>query len=41
MRPTFSAMEVNEGRLTTVIQENLTGIRVVKAFANENEEMKV
>ncbi|MGI6377668.1 MAG: ABC transporter ATP-binding protein [Bacilli bacterium] len=40
MRPTFSAMEVNEGRLTTVIQENLTGIRVVKAFANENEEMK-
>jgi len=39
MSPTFRNMEENEGRLTTVVQENLTGIRVVKAFANEKEEI--
>lgn len=40
MGPTFKEMEENEGKLTTIVQENLTGIRVVKAFANEGEEMK-
>jgi len=35
----YEAMEVKEGKMTNVLQENLTGIRVVKAFANENYEI--
>ena len=35
----FSSMEEKEGKLTSVLQENLTGIRVVKAFANEEYEI--
>ena len=34
----FSQLEDKEAIMTTVLQENLTGIRVVKAFANENYE---
>lgn len=37
--PDFEQMEQNEGALTTVVQENLTGIRIVKAFANETFEI--
>lgn len=36
----FTHMEVAEGKMTSVLQENLTGIRVVKAFANEKYEIK-
>ena len=36
----FTAMEEQEGKMTNVLQENLTGIRVVKAFANENYEIE-
>ena len=36
----FSALEEKEGKMTNVLQENLTGIRVVKAFANENYEIE-
>ena len=34
----FEEMEEKESKATTVLQENLTGIRVVKAFANEEHE---
>ena len=33
-------MEESEGQLTNIIQENYTGIRVVKAFANEDYEIQ-
>lgn len=36
----FTHMEVAEGKMTSVLQENLTGIRVVKAFANEKYEIQ-
>lgn len=39
MQPAFTEIEEDEGKLTTVVQENYTGIRVVKAFANENFEI--
>ena len=35
----FYGMEEMEGKLNNVLQENLTGIRVVKAFANEKHEI--
>jgi len=35
----FTNIEESEGALTTDVQENLTGIRVVKAFANEKYEI--
>lgn len=35
----FVSMEEKEGEMTNVLQENLTGIRVVKAFANEKYEI--
>ena len=34
----FKAVEEAEGALTAVIQENLTGIRVVRAFARQDHE---
>ena len=34
----FKAMDEAEGRMTTVLQENLTGIRVVRAFARQTHE---
>lgn len=38
LRRLFRAADEAEGRLTTVLQENLTGIRVVRAFANQSWE---
>ena len=35
----FKLADESEAKLSTVLQENLTGIRVVKAFAREKEEM--
>lgn len=39
VRKTFPKIEESEARMTTVIQENLAGVRVVKAFANEKYEL--
>jgi ATP-binding cassette subfamily B protein len=39
MHYAFEDIEQKEGKLTTIVQENLTGIRVVKAFANEEYEI--
>ena len=38
IRPAFLEMDEAEGRMTTVLQENLTGIRVVRAFARQQHE---
>jgi ATP-binding cassette subfamily B protein len=38
MRPAFEREEQAEGRMTTTITENLTGIRVVRAFARQSFE---
>lgn len=38
MRPIFERKEEAEGRMTTTITENLTGIRVVRAFARQDFE---
>jgi len=38
VQKTFKAVDESEGRLTTVLQENLTGIRVVRAFARQDFE---
>lgn len=35
----FKRVEEAEGKMTTTLQESVTGIRVVKAFANEKFEM--
>ncbi|MFP4383188.1 MAG: ABC transporter ATP-binding protein [Spirochaetia bacterium] len=35
----FRKSDESEGRLTTVLQENLTGVRVVKAFARQHHEI--
>ncbi|MEO2046367.1 MAG: ABC transporter ATP-binding protein [Pirellulales bacterium] len=40
IQPTFRKMDEAEGRMTTVLQENLTGIRVVKAFNRQSHECK-
>ncbi len=39
IQPSFQSMDEAEGRMTTVLQENLTGIRVVRAFARQDFEM--
>ena len=39
IRGKFTEVEEYEGKFTTVVQENLTGIRVVKAFAREKYEI--
>lgn len=36
----FKKMDEAEGEMTTVLQENLTGIRVVRAFARQDHERK-
>jgi ATP-binding cassette subfamily B protein len=36
----FEAVDKAEGRLTTALQENLTGIRVVRAFARQDYEVQ-
>jgi len=40
VRTLFQEVDEAEGRLTTVLQENLTGIRVVRAFAQQEFEVK-
>ncbi len=35
----FTEVEESESRLTTTVQENLNGVRVVKAFSNEQYEI--
>ncbi|MFA5467292.1 MAG: ABC transporter ATP-binding protein, partial [Candidatus Izemoplasmatales bacterium] len=36
----FEVIEHNEGKMTTHVQENVSGARVVKAFANEKYEIE-
>jgi ATP-binding cassette subfamily B protein len=38
IRRTFKRMDESEGEMTTMLQENLTGIRVVRAFARQDFE---
>ncbi|WPX08889.1 ABC transporter ATP-binding protein [Anaerocellum danielii] len=40
LQPTFRAIRVAFEKLTSKVQENITGIRVVKAFGNEELEKK-
>lgn len=40
LQPTFKAIRTSFERLTSKVQENITGIRVVKAFGNEDLEKK-
>jgi ATP-binding cassette subfamily B protein len=40
VRNLFQQVDEAEGRLTTVLQENLTGIRVVRAFARQEFEIE-
>jgi len=40
VRRSFKAMDEAEGAMTTVLQENLTGIRVVRAFARHDFEKR-
>ena len=40
VRGLFQQVDQSEGRLTTVIQENLTGVRVVRAFARREFEIE-
>jgi ATP-binding cassette subfamily B protein len=40
VRPMFTAIQEQMGVLSTVMQESMTGIRVVKAFAREPYELK-
>lgn len=40
IRKLFERVDEAEGRLSTVLQENLTGIRVVRAFARQNYEIE-
>ncbi|MGB7604223.1 MAG: ABC transporter ATP-binding protein [Lutisporaceae bacterium] len=39
VKKAFTASDEAEGRLSTVLQENLTGVRVVRAFARQDYEM--
>lgn len=39
VRIVFRAKDEAEGRMTTTIQENLTGVRVVRAFARQEHEI--
>ncbi len=38
MRPLWTKVQDQHGRIATVLQENLTGMRVVKAFSREEHE---
>jgi len=40
MRDAFQKSDEAEGRLSNVLQENLTGVRVVRAFARQNYEIE-
>ncbi|MBE3589621.1 MAG: ABC transporter ATP-binding protein [Firmicutes bacterium] len=39
IRPAYAAIRESLSRLTTVVQENITGIRTVKSFAREEHEV--
>jgi ATP-binding cassette subfamily B protein len=39
VKQVFEITDVAEGEMTTVMQENLTGLRVVRAFARQNYEI--
>lgn len=39
VKKAFKASDESEGRLSTVLQENLTGVRVVRAFARQDYEI--
>lgn len=39
MKKTFKLTDESEGRMTSTLQENLTGVRVVKAFGAQNYEI--
>lgn len=39
VRPAWEKVREQIGRMTTILQENVTGVRVVKAFARERHEM--
>ncbi len=39
IRPAWEKVREQMGKLTTVLQENVSGVRVVKAFARENYEV--
>jgi ATP-binding cassette subfamily B protein len=40
MRPLWAKVQDQHGRISTVLQENLTGMRVVKAFSREEHEQE-
>jgi ATP-binding cassette subfamily B protein len=40
MHEGFKVCDENEGKVSDIIQENLTGVRVVRAFANERQEVE-
>ena len=40
IQKTFKKSDEAEGRLTTVLQENLSGVRVVRAFGREDHEVQ-
>ncbi len=40
VRKSYTEIEESEAKLTTLLQENLSGVRVVKAFANEKYELE-
>ncbi|MHA1699382.1 MAG: ABC transporter ATP-binding protein, partial [Promethearchaeota archaeon] len=40
IRPIFRRVRVEYGKLNAVLQENVTGVRVVRAFAKEDVEIK-
>ncbi len=40
VKTTFEAADISEGKLTSLLQENLTGVRVVRAFARQKFEIE-
>ncbi|HAI21714.1 MAG TPA: multidrug ABC transporter ATP-binding protein [Clostridiales bacterium UBA8153] len=40
IRPAYAAIQEEMAHLTSILQENVTGVRVVKAFAQEPEEIR-
>ena len=40
VKKVFKEVEEAEGKMTTTLQETITGVRVVKAFAKEQDEIK-
>jgi ATP-binding cassette, subfamily B, multidrug efflux pump len=40
-QPLFAAVQIKLSRLNTVLQENMAGIKVIKAFVREPEQQKV